>query len=64
MNTSIKLDFTLEAKKQINKIVLETVAKKYFRISVKGGGCSGFKYSFNFEDKIEKNEPVFLDIFD
>ena len=35
MNTSKKLDFTIEAKKQINKIVLENGPKKYFRISVK-----------------------------
>ena len=37
MNTSKKLDFTIEAKKQINKIVLENSPKKYFRISVKSG---------------------------
>jgi len=59
MNSSKKLDFTIEAKKQINKIVLENGPKKYFRISVKGGGCSGFKYSFDFDDKIEKNDLIF-----
>ena len=31
---------------------------KYFRISVKGGGCSGFKYNFSFDDKQEKNDII------
>ena len=48
-----KLDFTDSAKKQIERIT-KSDKKKYFRISVKGGGCSGFKYSFSFEDKLEK----------
>ena len=46
-------------KKQINKIVSKNGEKKYFRISVKGGGCSGFKYNFTFEDKIEKEDLIF-----
>ena len=44
-----KINFTDEALKQIEKIVLENLSKKYFRISVKGGGCSGFKYNFTFD---------------
>ena len=54
-----KLKFTNEAIKQIEKIILENKPKKYFRISVKGGGCSGFKYNFNFDDKIEVNDIIF-----
>tara|TARA_B100001248_G_scaffold261721_1_gene253899 strand:+ start:5506 stop:5820 length:315 start_codon:yes stop_codon:yes gene_type:complete len=53
-----KLDFTDSAKKQIERIT-KSDKKKYFRISVKGGGCSGFKYSFSFEDKLEKNDILF-----
>ena len=48
-----KIEFTDQAIKQINKIVLENSPKKYFRISVLGGGCSGFKYNFTFDDKLE-----------
>ena len=40
-----KIEFTERAKKQIEKITSESEFKKYFRISVKGGGCSGFKYN-------------------
>ena len=54
-----KLKFTNEAIKQIEKIILENKLKKYYRISVKGGGCSGFKYNFNFDDKIEVNDIIF-----
>ena len=37
-----KIEFTERAKKQIEKMTSENDSKKYFRISVKGGGCSGF----------------------
>ena len=36
------------------------IAKKqsgtFFRIAVKGGGCSGFKYDFSFDNKIDEND--------
>ena len=54
-----KIEFTNQAIKQINKIVLENSPKKYFRISVLGGGCSGFKYNFTFDDKLEVDDIVF-----
>ena len=38
-----KIEFTNRAKEQIEKIISEDQLKKFFRISVKGGGCSGFK---------------------
>ena len=53
-----KLEFTDSAKNQIEKIT-KSEEKKYFRISVQGGGCSGFKYNFSFDDKIEKNDILF-----
>jgi|TARA_B100001063_G_scaffold241502_1_gene268479 iron-sulfur cluster insertion protein len=59
MNTTKKIEFTEEAIKQIEKIVLENTPKQYFRITVQGGGCSGFKYNFSFDDKIEKDDILF-----
>ena len=59
MNTTKKLEFTDQAIKQIEKIVLESGPKNYFRISVKGGGCSGFKYNFTFDDKVQKDDIIF-----
>jgi len=54
-----KIEFTEEANKQIAKIISEQSTNSYFRISVQGGGCSGFKYNFSFDGKIEKNDMVF-----
>tara|TARA_B100001121_G_C18340589_1_gene457715 strand:+ start:20 stop:334 length:315 start_codon:yes stop_codon:yes gene_type:complete len=53
-----KLEFTVRAKTQIEKIT-KSEAKKYFRIAVKGGGCSGFKYNFSFDNKFEKDDILF-----
>ena len=54
-----KIEFTDRAKKQIEKIVSGDQIKKFFRISVKGGGCSGFKYDFSFDNKINKEDKLF-----
>ena len=53
-----KLEFTDRAKNQIKKIT-KSEEKKYFRIAVQGGGCSGFKYNFSFDDKLEKDDILF-----
>jgi len=53
-----KLNFTKEAQEQINKITLG-VEKKFFRISVLGGGCSGFKYNFGLDKKTNDDDIVF-----
>ncbi len=53
-----KLEFTDRAKDQINKIT-KSEAKKYFRIAVQGGGCSGFKYNFSFDNEKTKDDILF-----
>ena len=45
--------------KEIERIVLKKGLNTYFRISVKGGGCSGFKYNFTFDDKVNENDNLF-----
>ena len=54
-----KLEFTERAQKQIEKITQSNKGKKYFRITIQGGGCSGFKYIFSFDDKIDNNDILF-----
>ena len=54
-----KIELTIQAKEQIKKIIGDDDKKKYFRISVKGGGCSGFKYDFSFENNVDKDDIVF-----
>tara|TARA_B100001027_G_scaffold212913_1_gene182876 strand:+ start:417 stop:731 length:315 start_codon:yes stop_codon:yes gene_type:complete len=53
-----KLEFTDRARIQIEKIT-KSEEKKYFRIEVKGGGCSGYKYNFSFDDRIDKDDILF-----
>ena len=53
-----KLDFTKEALNEINKIT-HLGKNKYFRITVQGGGCSGFKYNFGFDNKTKDDDVLF-----
>ena len=54
-----EIKFTDKAKKQIEKITNDDQLKKFFRITVKGGGCSGFKYDFSFDDKTNNEDITF-----
>ena len=53
-----KLNFTDRALNQIN-IITKDQDKKFFRITVQGGGCSGFKYNFGFDTKTNDDDVVF-----
>jgi len=54
-----KIEFTKEANKQIEFITSEQSESCYFRISVQGGGCSGFKYNFSLDVQVEEDDIVF-----
>ena len=45
-----EIKFTEEAIKQVNQLVSTKEPGTYFRISVLGGGCSGFQYGLMIED--------------
>ena len=49
--------------KAISKIqeVLSSQNMKYFRIKVKGGGCSGFQYVFKSDNEINKSNDLIFD---
>ena len=53
-----KLNFTDQALNQINMIT-KGEEKKFFRITVQGGGCSGFKYNFGFDVKSNDDDIIF-----
>ena len=53
-----KLNFTDQALNQINMIT-KGEEKKFFRITVQGGGCSGFKYNFGFDTKSNDDDVIF-----
>lgn len=43
------LNITSSAKNYLNQMI-EDNGKKYVYLNVRGGGCSGFKYEWNFTD--------------
>ena len=57
-----EIKYTDNALKQINSLLEDKQKGSYFRIAIKGGGCSGFKYDFSFEDKKENDDIVFNNI--
>ena len=52
-----EIKFTDKAIKQINNLLSKKDKGSFFRIAIKGGGCSGFKYDFSF-DKSPKEEDL------
>tara|TARA_B100000963_G_scaffold294725_1_gene265446 strand:+ start:4321 stop:4635 length:315 start_codon:yes stop_codon:yes gene_type:complete len=53
MNT---LQITENAKKQIAKLLIKEPKGSFFRVSVEGGGCSGFKYNFSIDNNSNQND--------
>ena len=51
-----EINFTKQAVERINQLIAKKSAGTFFRIAVKGGGCSGFKYDFSFDNKIDEND--------
>ena len=65
--TGMKVDMTEAAAKRIAAIVAKEPGKQALRVSVEGGGCSGFSYKFDLTDvrndddvAIEKNGATVL----
>ena len=50
---------TKKAANQIKKLLENEKNESYFRISVLGGGCSGFQYDFSFTNKINDDDLAF-----
>ena len=46
-----EIKFTDKAIKQINHLLSTKDKGSFFRIAIKGGGCSGFQYDFSFDQK-------------
>jgi iron-sulfur cluster insertion protein len=51
-----EINFSKKAVERINSLISKKPNGTFFRIAVKGGGCSGFKYEFTFDKKIEKDD--------
>ena len=60
-----EIKFTDKALKKINVLLSKKDKGSFFRIAIKGGGCSGFQYDFSFdqnqnEDDL-KHENILID---
>ena len=51
-----EINFSKQAVEKIDQLLSKKPSGTFFRIAVKGGGCSGFKYDFSFDNKIEEND--------
>ncbi|MBU3733187.1 MAG: iron-sulfur cluster assembly accessory protein [Candidatus Fonsibacter sp.] len=53
-------NFTItdKAKKKIENLLEKESINKFFRIEVKGGGCSGYKYHFSTDNKINEDDII------
>ena len=60
-----EIKFSEKAVEKINQLISKKPSGTFFRISVKGGGCSGFKYDFSFDTNVEnddlKHENIIID---
>ncbi len=51
-----EINFSKKAVERINQLISKKPSGTFFRIAVNGGGCSGFKYDFSFDNKIDEND--------
>ena len=60
-----EINFTKKAVEKIDQLISKKPSGTFFRICVKGGGCSGFKYDFSFDSNIDdtdlKHENIVID---
>ena len=54
--TAMKVDMTESAARRIAKIVAAEPGKTALRVSVEGGGCSGFSYKFDLVDSANDDD--------
>ena len=51
-----EIKFTDKAIKQINVLLSKKDKGSFFRIAIKGGGCSGFQYGFSFDSTVDDDD--------
>ena len=51
-----------KAIKQIDQLLSKKDKGSFFRIAIKGGGCSGFQYDFSFDQKQNDDDLKHLNI--
>jgi iron-sulfur cluster insertion protein len=57
-----EIKFTDNALKQIQNLLSKKNEGSFFRIAIKGGGCSGFQDEFTFEQSKNEDDLTFQNI--
>ena len=57
-----EIKFTDKALKQINVLLSKKDKGSFFRIAIKGGGCSGFQYEFSYDQTKAEDDLNFDNI--
>ena len=57
-----EIKFTDKAIKQINHLLSSKNKGSFFRIAIKGGGCSGFQYNFSIDKNSNQDDLIFENI--
>ncbi len=57
-----EIKFTDKALKQINILLSKKDKGSFFRIAIKGGGCSGFQYEFTFDNLKQEDDLKYENI--
>ena len=57
-----EIKFTDKAIKQINVLLSKKDKGSFFRIAIKGGGCSGIQYDFSFDQNPKDEDLKFNNI--
>ena len=50
----MEITLTEDAKKYWTKLLDEKPSAKYVRLGVKGGGCAGFSYTWDYTDNADR----------
>ena len=56
-----EISFSKKAVEKINQLISKKPSGTFFRISVKGGGCSGFQYTWGLSET-KTNDEIIDDI--
>ena len=57
-----EIKFTDKALKQIDNLLSKKDKGSFFRIAIKGGGCSGFQYEFTFDKSKQEDDLTYQNI--
>ena len=55
-----EIKFTDNALKQIQNLLSKKEEGSFFRIAIKGGGCSGFQYEYSLAESIQNGDIEFM----